>query len=111
MPEAIPLEDIPGSDRARRFEGKGHGATVSFFITSHERGQGPDLHRHPYEETFIVQAGEGTFTADGKETEVTAGHVLVVPANTPHKFVSSGDGPLRMVTIHPAPEMEQEDLE
>jgi mannose-6-phosphate isomerase-like protein (cupin superfamily) len=111
MAEPLPFEDIPGSDRARRFEGKDHGATVSFFITSHQPGTGPDLHRHPYEETFIVQEGTGVFTAAGVETEVTAGHVLIVPATTPHKFLSTGDGPLRQVTIHPAPEMEQEDLE
>ena len=111
MPKPLPFEDIPGSERARKFEGKEHGSTISFFVTSHTPGQGPDLHRHPYEETFIVLEGTGTFTAGDETAEVTAGHVLIVPANTPHKFVNSGDGPLKQVSIHPAPKMEQEWLE
>jgi mannose-6-phosphate isomerase-like protein (cupin superfamily) len=42
--------------------------------------------------------------------EATAGHVVIVPANTPHKFVNSGTERLQQVSIHPAPEIEQEDL-
>ena len=30
-----------------------------------ETGHGPNLHRHPYEEIFVVHAGTGTFIVDG----------------------------------------------
>lgn len=33
---------------------------------------------------------------------------VIVPANTPHGFEPAGDVPLRQVSIHPAPAVEQE---
>jgi quercetin dioxygenase-like cupin family protein len=106
----IPFDDIPGSERARKFEGKDHGSSVSFFLSRHAPGEGPDLHRHPYEETFICQAGSCTFTVGDEEITAEPGHVVIVPPNTPHKFVNSGSGRLQQVSIHPAPEIQQEDL-
>jgi mannose-6-phosphate isomerase-like protein (cupin superfamily) len=111
VPEPIPFTDLPGSERARRFEGKEHGANVSFFISNHATGEGPRLHRHPYEETFILLAGEATFTIGDVSLNPEPGHVLIVPPDTPHKFVNSGETRLQQVSIHSAPEMVQEDLE
>jgi mannose-6-phosphate isomerase-like protein (cupin superfamily) len=34
----------------------------------------------------------------------------VVPPETPHKFVNSGENPLRVVSIHPSREVVQTDL-
>jgi mannose-6-phosphate isomerase-like protein (cupin superfamily) len=31
---------------------------------------------------------------------VSAGEIVVIPPDTPHRFVNSGDGPLRQVDIH-----------
>lgn len=107
----IPFDDIPGSERAKKFEGIHHGTSMSFFISRHAPGEGPRLHRHPYEETFICQRGTCTFTVGAETVRVGPGHVVVVPANTPHKFVNDGDERLQQVSIHPRPEMEQEDLE
>jgi quercetin dioxygenase-like cupin family protein len=104
----LSFEDIPGSERARKFEGKHHGSSVSFFLSRHAPGEGPDLHRHPYEETFVCQAGTCTFTLGDDTIEAGPGHVVVVPAGTPHKFVNSGETRLQQVSIHPVPEMQQE---
>jgi hypothetical protein len=38
-------------------DGYEHGANVSLFIIRNRPDTGPGLHRHPYEETFIVQEG------------------------------------------------------
>ena len=111
MPEPLPFTDLPGSERARRFEGKDHGAKVSFFISTHAPGEGPRLHRHPYEETFILLSGTATFTVGDETMTPAPGHVLIVPANAPHKFVNAGDTRLQQVSIHSAPEMVQEYLE
>ena len=111
MPTPLPFTDLPGSERARKFEGADHGANVSFFLSTHAPGEGPKLHRHPYDETFILQRGEATFTLGDETITAAPGHVLVVPATTPHKFVNSGEGRLQQVSIHSVPRMEQEDLE
>jgi mannose-6-phosphate isomerase-like protein (cupin superfamily) len=98
--------------RSNKFEGADHGSSISCFIINYTApGMGPKLHRHPYEETFVVLAGEATFTIDGETIEARAGQILVVPANTPHKFVSTGDEVLRIVSVHPRERMSQEDLE
>ena len=61
---------------------------------------GPRLHRHPYEEVFVVQEGSATFTAGDDVMEARGGQVVVVPAGVAHKFVNSGAGRLRQVDIH-----------
>jgi quercetin dioxygenase-like cupin family protein len=107
----IELSDLALSPRAARFEGKDHGAQVSFFVTTHGQGEGAELHRHPYEETFIVQEGAVVFTIDDQTVEAHAGQIVVVPAGAPHGFRGASDAPLRQVSIHPAPVMETEWLE
>ena len=107
----VQVEDITLSKRAARFEGADHGAQVSFFITTHERGAGPDLHRHPYEETFIVQGGEAEFTIEDETIAARAGQIVVVPANAAHGFKGASDEPLRQVSIHPVPRMVTEWLD
>ena len=108
MPTAIEIADLPGN-LIGRFEGREHGSSVSFFVGEFARGTGPPLHRHPYDETFIVEAGTATFTVGDETFELGAGQIFVVPAGAPHKFVS-GEG-FRMVSITPTDQMEQEDLE
>jgi quercetin dioxygenase-like cupin family protein len=104
----IEISDLPGN-LVRRFEGRDHGSRVSFFIGTFDAGTGPGLHIHPYDETFIVEAGSATFTVDGETFELGAGQITVVPANTPHRFVS-GEG-FRLISISPADHMRQENLE
>jgi mannose-6-phosphate isomerase-like protein (cupin superfamily) len=63
-------------------------------------GSGPKLHRHPYEEVFVIQQGSVTFTAGDETIEATGGQVVVVPAGVAHKFTNSGTGRLRQVDMH-----------
>ena len=105
------LEPISTYEGTFRLEGADHGSSVSGFFVRSRTGEGPVLHRHPYEEVFILEAGRATFTVGEETVELEPGQMLVAPANAPHKFVNSGEEPLRMTTIHPAPRIEQEDLE
>ena len=107
----INIDRLPGSENASRFGGHEYGASVSFFISRNRAGTGPDLHRHPYEETFIVLDEKVRFTLGEETLEATAGQIVVVPAGTTHKFVSTGAGRLRQISIHPAVRMETEWLE
>ncbi len=84
------------------------GASVSFIVVDAEPGRGPALHRHPYEEVFVVLDGEATFTLGDEERVVRGGETVVAPAGVPHRFVNSGCGRLRQVDIHPRPRFETE---
>jgi quercetin dioxygenase-like cupin family protein len=110
-PSPLEFTDLPGSERARRFDGRDHGAAASFFLNTHAPGEGPDLHRHPYEETFIVLEGTPTFSVDGETVAANPGQIVVVPAGAAHGFKNSGDSRLKMVSIHSSDHVIQEFLE
>jgi len=105
----IDMSDLAHGGTSYEFEGHRHGGTgVSFIVVDAPPGGGPRLHRHPYEEVFVVQEGDVTFTVGDETVEATGGQVVVVPAGVPHKFVNSGTGLLRQVDIHPAGRFETE---
>ena len=111
MAKIIELADITQSRRAALFVGADHGARASFFVTTYARGDRVELHRHPYEEIFIVEAGRAVFTVDGEQVHAHAGQIVVVPAGAAHCFENREEEVLRQVSIHPAPELETEWLE
>jgi quercetin dioxygenase-like cupin family protein len=85
------------------FSGEELGAGVSIILVDTPPGRGPSLHRHEYEEVFAVQRGQVTFTLGDEERTAQPGDVVVVPPNTPHGFVNSGEEPLAMVAVHVSP--------
>jgi mannose-6-phosphate isomerase-like protein (cupin superfamily) len=99
----FPASSLPMSNIARELVGTEHDIGVCLLFVDAPPGSGPSLHKHPYEEIFIVQEGEGMFVAGENERMVRGGEVLIVPAGVPHKFVNSGDGPLRQIDIHVSP--------
>ena len=54
-------------------EGAAHGATISLIFDHSEPGMGPRLHRHPYDETWVVQEGNltGSVARGGNDLEAT----------------------------------------
>ena len=108
---------IPAGDQQRSpggtltFEGEDHGSGVSFFLVNNQPGEGPDLHKHPYSETWILRGGKGRFTADGKVVDAGPGDILVVGPETPHKFKNVGTDRLDVICIHASPRIIQEALE
>lgn len=109
--DVIQANRLPAGENASTFNGHEHGASVSFFLSRNLPGTGPDLHEHPYEETFIIEDGNVRFTVGEETVEATAGDIVVVPAGTPHKFVNIGADRLRQISIHPVARMETEWLE
>jgi quercetin dioxygenase-like cupin family protein len=97
---------------ARVFDGSKYGDTnISFFLIDAPPGDGPSLHSHPYEEIFVIQEGQVTFTVGDATLEATGGQIVIAPAGIPHKFVNSGKASLRSINIHPISRMITEWLE
>jgi quercetin dioxygenase-like cupin family protein len=69
------------------------------------------IHRHPYDETWIVLDGTVNFQAANETRAAGPGDVVIVPANTPHKFTNDGPNRSRLVCIHANPTVIGERLE
>jgi len=106
----LTIEQLPFEGMSHEFHGECHGAPISAYIVSAPPGKGPPLHSHPYVETIFMVEGRATVTIGAETREVEAGAIAVVPANTPHRFVNSGDSILRQIDIHASPEFIQTNL-
>ncbi|QND53633.1 cupin domain-containing protein [Phyllobacterium sp. 628] len=83
------------------FTGKSCGTNVSvIFYSTHKIGGGPDLHTHPYPETFIIRSGNARFTVGDEVIDAHAGQIVIAPANIPHKFKNLGPDLLETIDIH-----------
>jgi mannose-6-phosphate isomerase-like protein (cupin superfamily) len=92
---------LPYDGNTYEFEGLQYQDTeVSFIWVDMPPGGVVQLHQHPYQEIFIIEEGEATFTVGSVVVEAHAGQIIMVPAETPHKFVNTGDRQLRQVDIH-----------
>lgn len=74
-------------------------------------GEGPRLHVHPYDETFVVVMGRARFFVGSEVIEAAAGEVVLGPAGVPHRFENLGPGRLQTIDIHHSPRWIQTDLE
>jgi len=102
----IPVEQLRDGNT---FVGADHGGVpASFILDRSEPGGGPALHRHTYDEVWIVEEGHATFTAGDRTLEAGPGTVVVVRAKTPHRFTNTGTTPMRMVCIHTSARMQTE---
>lgn len=55
---------------------------------------------HTVDQILLFTSGKGLATVAGKNQEVSAGDVVVVPAGTQHQFVTKGDQPLELITVY-----------
>jgi mannose-6-phosphate isomerase-like protein (cupin superfamily) len=99
----ITQDQLPWSSIAHELIGADHGLGITLLFVDAPPGRGPSLHRHPYDEIFIVQQGVATFTLDGEQIEARAGDILVARAGQAHAFVNSGTENLRQIDIHVSP--------
>ncbi len=96
----LELEATPNAPLTE-FEGRQFGSGVALiFVNTDEPGVGPDLHQHPYSETFLIRSGRALFTVGGEQMIGVAGQIIVVPAFTPHKFEVIGPEHVDMIDIH-----------
>ena len=81
---------VGGADTAGRY------ALIDMLVPP---GGGPPAHRHDFEESFTLLAGELEFTFRGEKRTATAGATVNIPANAPHAFQNVGDTTARMLCL------------
>jgi quercetin dioxygenase-like cupin family protein len=104
------LEELPFVGMSYEFVGEAQRAPFSAYIVNAKPGQGPPLHTHPYVEVAFTLEGCANITVGDQTREVKSGGIVVIPANTPHRFVNSGDTILRQIDIHASPRFIQTNL-
>ena len=106
----LTLDQLPFVGMSHEFRGEKEGALFSSYIVTAKPGQGPPLHTHPYVEVAFTIEGRATITVGDDTRQVNAGSIVIIPANTPHRFVNSGDTILRQIDIHASPRFNQTNL-
>lgn len=104
------LAQLPFAGMSSEFVGEIQGAPFSAYIVKAKPGQGPSLHTHRYVEVAFTVEGCATITVGDETREVQAGGIVVIPADTPHRFVNSGNTTLRQIDIHASPRFIQTNL-
>jgi mannose-6-phosphate isomerase-like protein (cupin superfamily) len=107
----LSLQQLPFIGMSFNFVGEQHDAPICAYIVNAPPGKGPRLHTHPYVEVIFMLEGHAILTIGDETREVDAGSLAVVPANTPHRFVNSGETTLRQIDVHASPRFIQHDLE
>ena len=92
-------------------KGADHGATISLILDHSEPGHGPRLHRHPYDEAWVVIEGSVTFQVDDDKQQAGPGDIVIVPPGAAHKFTNDAPGRSHLVCIHASATMITEWLE
>jgi mannose-6-phosphate isomerase-like protein (cupin superfamily) len=102
--QVIEREELPSDEISHDLIGADHdGVGVSIIFVDAPPGRGPALHKHPYEEIFIVLEGEADFVAGETELSASTGDIVIVPPDTPNSFTSRGSDRLRQIDIHVNP--------
>ena len=108
----VSFDALAPTEHSHEFVGAEHGDVPFSVILVHSRpGVGPKVHRHPYAEVFVVEAGQATFRIGDETVVVEGGNVVVSPPGEAHGFVNSGAGELRLTAIHGASRFDTEWLE
>jgi len=107
----VNLQQLPFVGMSYEFVGETQGAPFSAYIVNAKPGQGPPLHTHPYVEVPFTLEGCATITVGDETRGVQSGGIVIIPANTPHRFVNSGKTILRQIDVHASPKFIQTNLE
>ena len=60
---------------------------------------------HPENDQFFrVDSGSGVVTIDGKDSKISDGYAVVVPAGARHNIKNDGDQPLKLYTLYGPPD-------
>jgi mannose-6-phosphate isomerase-like protein (cupin superfamily) len=108
MSYLINRDQLPHTRHSHELVGNEHRLPISLILVHSAPGTGPDMHRHPYPEVFVIEQGQATFRVDDTEVVGEGGQIVIAPANAYHGFTNTGTGELRLTAIHTAPSFDTE---
>ncbi len=76
---------------------EGKGGTVTLF--AFDGGQGLSEHSAPFDALVCIIDGKVKVTISGEPSELTAGQMIIMPANKPHALQSIGRFKMMLVMI------------
>lgn len=104
--DGLPTVRLNGEVAAHIFDGSKYGGvSCSAFIVDIQPNLGPQRHKHPYEEIFVIVEGTVRLEAGGELFDATPDEICIVAAGVPHTFTNLGPGRALMVNIHAAGEV------
>jgi quercetin dioxygenase-like cupin family protein len=95
----LPHIGVVGDTYTILLSGKDTGGRYCLIDMHVPPGGGPPPHRHDFEESFTILAGEIEVTFRGKKSVLRAGQSANIPANAPHQFQNKTDQPARLLCI------------
>ena len=87
----------------RVLTGEDYGLVTSVMYSRIVPGSGPQRHRHPHAEIFVLHDGQGHYEVEGTHIDAVAGDMVIVPPDAWHSFENPGPGLLRQTAIHQNP--------
>lgn len=64
------------------------------------------IHKHNCDEAIVVIKGHGQFTINGKTIEFGPGATLIIPPNTIHQIINSGNEEMELIATLSIPNVE-----
>ena len=81
------------------------GKHLQLVLMSLKPGEEIGAEVHPDNDQFFrVDSGSGVVTIDGKDSKISDGFAVVVPAGARHNIRNDGDEPLKLYTLYGPPD-------
>jgi len=98
------LLQVDPSSGFRLLAGTSRSQAATMVLGPGEATGGP-TNRHPSSDQWLyVVSGRGTATLEGTEHELEAGSLLLIEAGEAHEISSTGDQPLKALSVYAPPE-------
>ncbi|MAF48996.1 MAG: cupin domain-containing protein [Rhodospirillales bacterium] len=105
MDEVPVVQRGDGVETAVLVSNKNCGANTTSGTTSFPAGTKVPVHKHNCDEQVVLLEGEAEVDIDGVCTRIEAMDTVFVEAGTWHRFVNTGDGPMKILWVYDSPEV------
>jgi|TARA_B100001971_G_C18053986_1_gene464331 quercetin dioxygenase-like cupin family protein len=100
--EVKPKEEVPGAAMREVITGDDGARNFSMRVFEVAPGGSTPFHSHPWEHEVFILSGQGTVKGGSRESQLTGGSVVFIPADEHHCFMNNSQSePLHFVCLIP----------